>query len=69
MAFTCDSPIAYKIPEVRQRLTSRDAVFHALSVGFGQDPIDLQRFDFVARERFRLLHAVARTRISKDVEA
>ncbi len=53
MAFTCDFPMAYKIPEVRQRLTSRDAVFHALFVGFGQDPIDLRRFDLVARERFR----------------
>jgi hypothetical protein len=69
MAFTCDSPMAYKIPEARQRLASRDAVFHALSVGFGQHPIDLRRFDFVARERFRLLHALVRTRIFKDVEA
>ena len=51
MAFTYDSLMAYKTPEVRQRLTSRDAVFYALSVGFGQDPLDLRQLDFVDAHR------------------
>ena len=51
MALTYDSLMAYKIPEVSQRLTSRDAVFYALSVGFGQDPLDLRQLDFVDAHR------------------
>jgi acyl dehydratase len=51
MAFNYDSLMAYEIPEVRQRLTSRDAVFYALSVGFGQDPLDLRQLDFVDAHR------------------
>jgi acyl dehydratase len=47
MTFTYDSLMSYKIPEVRQRLTPRDAVFYALSVGFGQDPLDPRQLDFV----------------------
>jgi len=51
MAFTYDSLMAYEIAEVRQRLTPRDAVFYALSVGFGQDPLDLRQLDFVDAHR------------------
>jgi acyl dehydratase len=47
MGFTYDSLMSYKIPEVRQRLTPRDAVFYALSVGFGQDPLNPRQLDFV----------------------
>ena len=37
----------YPLPEVRQRLTRRDTVFYALSVGLGQDPLDARQLDFV----------------------
>ncbi|MGA0594018.1 MaoC/PaaZ C-terminal domain-containing protein [Enterovirga sp. CN4-39] len=51
MAFTYESLMAYEIPEVRQRLTERDTVFYALSVGFGQDPMDTRQLDFVDAHR------------------
>jgi acyl dehydratase len=51
MAFTYDQLMAYRIPEVRQRITPRDAVFYALSVGFGQDPLDIRQLDFVDSHR------------------
>jgi acyl dehydratase len=51
MAFTYDSLMSYQIPEVRQRLTPRDAVFYALSIGFGQDPMDARQLDFVDAHR------------------
>ncbi|TGE01659.1 MaoC/PaaZ C-terminal domain-containing protein [Methylobacterium nonmethylotrophicum] len=51
MPFTTDSLMAYRIPPVRQRLTKRDSVFYALSVGFGQDPLDARQLDFVDADR------------------
>jgi len=51
MPFTYDSLMSYEIPEVRQCLTPRDAVFYALSVGFGQDPLDARQLDFVDKDR------------------
>ena len=51
MTFTYDSLMSYQIPEVRQRLTPRDAVFYALSIGFGQDPLDERQLDFVDADR------------------
>lgn len=37
----------YPIPEVRQRIMPRDAVLYALSIGFGQDPMDYAQLAFV----------------------
>jgi acyl dehydratase len=51
MAFTYESLMSHQIPEVRQRLTPRDAVFYALSVGYGQDPLDARQLDFVDADR------------------
>ncbi len=51
MAFTYDSLMSHRIPEVRQRLTTRDSVLYALSVGFGQDPLDVSQLDFVDAHR------------------
>lgn len=42
---------AYAIPEVRQRVTRRDAAFYALSVGVGMDPLDGRQLDFVDPDR------------------
>jgi acyl dehydratase len=41
----------YPIPEVRQRLTKRDTILYALSVGVGQDPLDQRQLDFVDHHR------------------
>ncbi|GGF15506.1 MaoC family protein [Aliidongia dinghuensis] len=41
----------FPIPEVRQRVTPRDAVFYALSVGLGQDPLDRRQLDYVDHHR------------------
>ena len=51
MAFTTDSLMSHRIPEVRQCLTKRDSVLYALSVGFGQDPLDTRQLDFVDGHR------------------
>jgi len=50
----------FPIPEVRQRITPRDVVFYALSVGLGQDPLDQKQLDFVdAHRRLRVLPSMA----------
>jgi acyl dehydratase len=50
----------FPIPEMRQRVTPRDAVFYALSVGLGQDPMDERQLDFVdAHRRLRVLPSMA----------
>jgi acyl dehydratase len=42
-----DYLMKYRIPEVRQRITPRDAALYALSVGFGQTPTDTHELEFV----------------------
>ncbi|MFH5924931.1 MaoC/PaaZ C-terminal domain-containing protein [Roseomonas xinghualingensis] len=50
----------FPIPEVRQRVTPRDAVFYALSVGLGQDPMDKRQLDFVdAHRKLRVMPSMA----------
>ncbi|BAQ49867.1 3-Alpha,7-alpha,12-alpha-trihydroxy-5-beta-cholest-24-enoyl-CoA hydratase (plasmid) [Methylobacterium aquaticum] len=51
MAFTYESLMSHHIPEVRQRLSKRDSVLYALSVGFGQDPLDTSQLEFVDAHR------------------
>jgi acyl dehydratase len=46
-----DRLMAYPIPEVRQRLTQRDCILYALSVGLGADPLDVRQLDFVDHHR------------------
>jgi len=41
----------FPIPETRQRLTKRDTILYALSVGLGQDPMDVRQLDFVDHHR------------------
>ena len=41
---------------MRQHVTPRDTILYALSVGFGQDPMDPRQLDFV--DHHRALHAV-----------
>ena len=55
-----DRLMRYPIPEVRQRLTVRDTVLYALSVGVGQNPVDPRHLDFVDPHRaLRALPAMA----------
>lgn len=51
MPVDADTLLRHEIPEVRQRLTARDAVLYALSVGLGQDPLDARQLDFVDHHR------------------
>ena len=60
MAIHYETLLNFPIPEERQRLTRRDAVFYALSVGLGQDPLDERQLDFVdARRAMRVLPSMA----------
>lgn len=43
--------LAFKLPPVRQRLTRRDTILYALSIGLGQDPLDAAQLDFVDGHR------------------
>jgi acyl dehydratase len=56
MAIDYDHLMNFPIPEVRQRVTPRDTVFYALSVGLGQDPLDRRQLDYV--DQLRALKAL-----------
>jgi acyl dehydratase len=51
MPVNYDHLLNYAIPEVRQRVTQRDAILYALGVGLGQDPLDTRQLDFVDHHR------------------
>ncbi len=51
MAIDYDKLLNFPIPEVRQTLTRRDTAFYALSIGFGQDPMDRRQLAFVDHRR------------------
>ncbi|MGH7104760.1 MAG: FAS1-like dehydratase domain-containing protein, partial [Acetobacteraceae bacterium] len=41
----------FPIPEVRQRISARDTILYALSIGLAQDPLDLRQLAFVDHHR------------------
>jgi acyl dehydratase len=47
MAFDPKHLLAYKVGDMRQRYTARDAAFYALTVGMGRNPLDESRLAFV----------------------
>lgn len=50
----------FPIPEVRQRITPREVVFYALSVGLSQDPLDRRQLDYTdAHRKLRVLPSMA----------
>ncbi len=51
MPIITENLLNFPIPEIRQRLTRRDTILYALSVGLGQDPMDLRQLDFVDHHR------------------
>lgn len=58
-------PVAYEalrhfpVPETRQRLTRRDTILYALSVGLGQDPMDRAQLAFLDERRLQAVPAMA----------
>ena len=59
MAFSAQSIMAYKLPEVRQEMTPRDCMLYALGVGVGADPLDKRQLRFVYEEGLRVLPTMA----------
>jgi acyl dehydratase len=59
MAIVTENLLNFPIPEVRQRVTPRDAMFYALSIGLGQDPMDRAELDFVYEKRLKVVPAMA----------
>jgi acyl dehydratase len=52
--------LATEIPVIHQHVTPRDAVFYALSVGLGQDPLDERQLDYVdAHKKLRVVPSMA----------
>lgn len=47
MTLSCSQLLAFQVPVAQQVLTPQDAAFYALSVGFGQDPMDQRELAFV----------------------
>ncbi len=56
MPIVYEKLMKHRIAPVRQRYTTRDSIFYALSVGFGCDPLDERQLDFV--DHHRALRAV-----------
>jgi acyl dehydratase len=51
MAINVEHLLKFPIAPVRQRLTKRDTILYALSVGLGQDPLDQRQLDYVDQHR------------------
>ena len=51
MSINYDHLLNYPIPEVRHRVTKRDTILYALSVGLGQDPLDTRQLDYADHHR------------------
>ena len=52
--------LATEIPIIHQHVTPRDAVFYALSVGFGQDSLNARQLDYVdAHKKLRVVPSMA----------
>ncbi|WP_447918924.1 MaoC/PaaZ C-terminal domain-containing protein [Achromobacter aegrifaciens] len=47
MRLNYEQLLNYELPEIRQRYTARDAMLYALSLGLGQDPLDLSDLAYV----------------------
>ena len=55
MAIVYDKLMALKIPDVERTYTQRDPIFYALSLGFGQDPVDKDQLAFVLENTPKVL--------------
>jgi acyl dehydratase len=55
MAIVYDKLLALKIPESEQAYTEGDAIFYALSLGLGQDPMSEEELPFVYENGLKVL--------------
>jgi acyl dehydratase len=55
MAIVYDKLLALKIPESEQAYTEGDAIFYALSLGLGQDPMSQDELPFVYEKGLKVL--------------
>ena len=55
MAIVYDKLLALKIPDVERTYTKRDPIFYALSLGFGQDPMNDDELSFVLENDLKVL--------------
>ena len=55
MAIVYDKLLALKIPDVERSYTQRDPIFYALSLGFGQDPMNAEQLPFVLENDLKVL--------------
>jgi acyl dehydratase len=55
MAIVYDRLLALKIPDVERTYTERDAIFYALSLGVGQDPVNVDELPFVYEDNTKVL--------------
>jgi acyl dehydratase len=55
MAIVYDRLLALKIPDVERTYTERDAIFYALSLGVGQDPVSADELPFVYEDNTKVL--------------
>src|SRR5437764_9319613 len=55
MAIVYDKLMALKIPDSEQSYTARDAIFYALSLGLGQNPLDEDELRFVYEKDLKVL--------------
>jgi acyl dehydratase len=59
MTIDYDKLVNWSIPEVEQRLTTRDTILYALGVGLGADPCDTNQLRFVYEKDLQALPSMA----------
>jgi len=59
VAINYEKLVNWQIPEVDQRLTSRDTILYALGVGLGADPCDADQLRFVYEDGLQALPTMA----------
>ena len=59
MALDYQRLLNYRFPEVEQHYEQKDVILYALSVGLGQDPIDVQQLQFVYEDNLQALPTMA----------
>ena len=64
MAIVYDKLMALKIPDSQQTYTQRDAIFYALSLGLGQNPVDEDELRFVYEKDLEVADISLRRRAS-----
>ena len=59
MALDYHTLLNYRFPDVEQRYEQKDVILYALSVGLGQDPVDVQQLQFVYEDNLQALPTMA----------